>query len=443
MGKFVSVEDAFHYLESFTNLEKSMSFTVRNYKLDRMKALLGVFGDPHKGLKTIHIAGSKGKGSTGIFCASILDEAGYKTGFYSSPHVSSYKERITHAGKILPDSVFIGQISRIREYLEIQEQELLPAEEGPTTFELLTLLAFLVFRETGCLWAVIETGIGGRLDSTNVILPDASVITPLELEHTDILGGTLEKIAYEKSGIIKDGIPVFSSFQKIIAEKVIRNTAAERGSELHLLEENVSKIGCSLSEKGTSIEIAWTSGGPEKFDLSMTGEFQAENAALAVLTLRKLAGTGKCEISEKGIRKGLKKAVLPGRMEIIRDVSPFLLDGAHTRESAKRLVSSFREIFDKEAVCIFGSVSGKDAEGMAGEIAPEFSSIIISRAGTFKKSDPEGVFNTFKQYKNDVFLRIEPKDALKTAIELSQGIKPVLVTGSFYMVAEIRKLIKR
>ena len=228
---FTDPEEIFLYFESFTNLERSMSFTEREYRLDRMRYLLDLFGNPQNKLKIIHVAGSKGKGSTAAATASILSSLGYKTGLYTSPHLITYRERITHAGVFIDDRDLIKTGNKIWKILEIEN---IPFPDPPTTFELLTLYAFLVFSDTACEWAVIETGIGGRLDATNVTVPEASVITPIEMEHADILGDSIEKIASEKCGIIKEGKPVFVSPQKEEPLSVIKkNCWREEFSPFH------------------------------------------------------------------------------------------------------------------------------------------------------------------------------------------------------------------
>ena len=199
-------EDVFAWTESFTNLEKgTLPFDKRNYRLDRMRRLLGLFDDPDSGLRIIHVAGTKGKGSTSALLACILDAAGHRTGLYTSPHVTSAFERISIAGE-LPRPDLLVRIGReVQDVVDSLPRDGIPGHFAPTTFELYTLLAFLYFREAGCEEAVIEVGIGGRLDATNVVMSEAAVITPLDLEHMDVLGNTIEQIAFEKAGIIKTG----------------------------------------------------------------------------------------------------------------------------------------------------------------------------------------------------------------------------------------------
>ncbi len=221
MSRFADPDDAFAYIESFTNFERRRLTPLdREYRLDRMFSLLEHFGRPHEAFACFHVAGTKGKGSTAAFLAGALRAAGHRTGLYLSPHVSSYNERITIDGDAVAPALLTEVASRIAAELDAGALEDLRGGFGPTTFELLTLLAFLCFRESGCREAVIEVGIGGRLDATNVVTPTASVITPLDLEHTQLLGDTLASIAREKAGIIKPGRPAFVGHQLPEAREV-------------------------------------------------------------------------------------------------------------------------------------------------------------------------------------------------------------------------------
>ncbi|RKX76925.1 MAG: bifunctional folylpolyglutamate synthase/dihydrofolate synthase [Spirochaetes bacterium] len=441
---FTIVDEAFGYIESFTNLEKPTPPHVRVRKMERMRFLLDLFGNPHKHFKSIHIAGSKGKGSTGIFLSSILSALGYKTGLYTSPHVSSYKERITIAGEEIEDSLFISLISAIREKLQPLGPQDFAGGEGPTTFELLTLLAFLAFRELKCEWAVIETGIGGRLDATNVISPELCVLTPVEKEHTDLLGKTLKEIATEKGGIIKKGVPVYCGYQFSQVSRIFSKIAQKVGAEITFLADQVQDIKKLLSPRGSEVEIIWKSGVSLSAHLSLAGDFQAENATLAALIALSFSPfQNKCTSieMEMAIKQGLKKAWIPGRMELVREEPPVIIDGAHTPGSISRLVDSFKKIFPRRGILIFGSVLGKDVEAMAKVLSPSFDRIIISTPGTFKKSDPQKTFEIFSSKNQGTILELSPRKAFDLALELSEGETPILVTGSFYMEAEIKKLL--
>lgn len=434
---FNSLDAAFSYIEGFTNFEKITPQSVRDFKHDRMYKLLEFFGHPESGMELCHIAGSKGKGSTGIFLASILAESGCNTGLYTSPHVLTYRERITRAGEFFSDGLYIEAIESVAELLESgRGRDLAGDDKEPTTFELLTLLAFLVFRKAGCTHAVIETGIGGRLDATNVISPKVCIITPIELEHTDILGTTIEEIASEKAGIIKEGVPVFSGFQNRQAASVLRETAEKRKAPLFFLEEELESLNTLPQSGGTGMTVCWKKGGKSSAELSMFGDFQVENAALALRAALHM-GFG----PQEALRAGLKKAVLPGRMEIAGTSPPLILDGAHTPSSLRRLCRTFQQTFPESGICIYGNVSGKRTEEMAEIAASCFQHIIVSTPGTFKKSDPVSVFRAVKKHHASAIFEPDPEKALNEAYSLAGGRIPILVTGSFYMIGEIKKLL--
>ena len=433
---FSSSDEVFQYFESFTNLERSMSFSEREYRLDRMFFLLELFDNPQNDLKIIHIAGSKGKGSTAAAAAAILSSLGYKTGLYASPHLISYKERVTHAGIFINESDLVRTGDSIREKIENTD---IPFPDPPTTFELLTLYAFLLFRETGCSWAVIETGIGGRLDATNVAVPEASVITPIEMEHADILGDTIEKIAFEKCGIIKKGKPVFVSQQKSKALETIKKTAKDKSAPFYLLSDCLEISNISLNRSGTEFSI--TEGiSSSKVKINLTGDFQAYNSALAVLAVKTVL-----DIPFEKATAALKEIPLKGRIEIIeRDGKPdIVIDSSHTPDSALVFSETMKKIYSNQGILIFGSVEGKDHIKIAENLFSCFSCVIVSKPGTFKKSNPEKIFKDLKKTfpEKKIILEQDAVKALSAAEDCSDGKNHIAVTGSFYMASEIKKLI--
>ena len=437
-GAFETPREVFSWVESFTNLERgNLPFDKRTYRLDRMRRLLAMFDDPDGELVSIHVAGTKGKGSTAALIASVLHAAGHHTGLYMSPHVNSPFERITLAGEAPRAALLVRLGGDVKTALDALPAEGMPGHFAPTTFELYTLLAFLYFRDAGCEYAVIEVGIGGRLDATNVIIPRASVITPLDLEHTDVLGDTLEEIAEEKAGIIKPGVPVFVGLQPPTAKEVFRRIGLERGSPIIFLDEEIRELTSSVHVDGTSFRLGLEESPAEDFRLSMLGEFQAENAALAFLTLRRTMP----EIPISCYREGFARTTLPGRMEVRGAAPAIVLDGAHTPLAVTRLLSTFSAVFPGEAILLFGSVSGKKPREMAAILAPAFWRIIISTPGTFKESDPAEVAEIFRSFNPATVLEKDPVRALRRAREESGGKRPILVTGSFYMVAEIGRLL--
>jgi dihydrofolate synthase / folylpolyglutamate synthase len=426
-----TIDHLFSYFESFTNLEKNQDYSPRTYRLDRMQTLLTLFGNPHTSYKTIHLAGTKGKGSTAAFIASVLTTHGYRTGLYTSPHVSSYCERIT-VNRLFPDTGILLTLGN-----KIKERIYTLHDFSPTTFELLTLLAFCYFRETACDYAVVETGIGGRLDATNVVFPFASIITPVDIEHTEVLGTTLEEIAMEKAGIIKQGIPVFAGIQKEQVRRILQKVSEEKNTHTMFFEDVVEDLQTIISPQAVQCSLKLKDKDPFLFTLSMTGEFQAENAGLAFLAVTHLFP----EISLKEIQTGLHMTTLPGRFEIIRENPAIILDGAHTPLAVRRICAAFKTLYPGKGILLFGSIMGKKHEEMAEILAPEFSAIVVSTPGKFKESDPSAVYEAFRKRNRHTYIIKNPQQALEKTSLLSGGKYPLLVTGSFYMVSEIRKLL--
>jgi len=434
-SEITTPRDAFHYFESFTNLEKMrLTEGQRRFRLDRMHILLRIFGDPQESFRSLHIAGTKGKGSTAVMIASVLEAAGLSTGLYTSPHVSSYLERILLSLRFPPPEMIVRVARSIRRTIESLPRPL-PGNFPPTTFELLTLTAFLLFQQAGCRYAVVETGIGGRLDATNVLSPLACLLTPLDLEHTELLGPSLEAIAQEKGGIIKPGVPVFCGFQAPEVRRIFSRIAVERGAPCAFLDEEVEHLQSRVSDSGTRLTITLRGGGPDSFGLRLPGRFQAENAALAALAITRVFP----DIPRSALDTGFRRAFLPGRLEIIHGSPPIVLDGAHTPLAARRLLESYREIYPRRGVLLFGSVSGKDPHTMADILAPHFRHVIVSRPGTFKESKPREVFEHFARVSPETHLVEEAAEALAKARSLAGPSLPILVTGSFYMIAEIRR----
>ncbi|GAB4221716.1 MAG: folylpolyglutamate synthase/dihydrofolate synthase family protein [Spirochaetales bacterium] len=440
MSRFHSIHEAFSYIESFTNFEKK-PFALRYFRLDRMHRLLDLFDHPEESFRSFHIAGSKGKGSTATFLSSILSKAGLRTGLYTSPHLVSYKERITLAGEEIADKVFLDQIGLLQDRLNTLQPKDFPGDEYPTTFELLTCLGFLVFRRMGCEMAVLETGMGGRLDATNVVHPIASILTPIELEHTEYLGDTIGKIAGEKAGIIKEDTPVVVSSQIPEALEVFQDTARLKNSPLHYLPAYLRSFETHTHIKGTELHADWNRGllpdtPPLRILLRLLGEVQAENATLAALTAY-LTIPG---ISPDVVETGLETAYLPGRFQRIQESPPVYIDGSHTPLSARRLLHSFLEIHPHPHTLILGIVSGKRYEEIARILCPAFQRVIVTTPGTFKPSDPLELAEYCGRYNSSTRLIRDPIEAFHKAVtSLPNPDSVVLITGSFYLAGEILK----
>ncbi len=430
---FRTVQDIYEYFLSFVNAEKGQAV---EFKLDRMRDLARRLGDPHRACPCLHVAGSKGKGSVSTMLARILEASGRKTGLYTSPHILDFRERITRAGAFFPDSAYLSAMAELAPLVVGRGARDFAGNELPTFFELATLLAFLVYRGQDCDAAVYEVGLGGRLDSTNIVTPEASVITVIELEHTEYLGTTIPAIAGEKAGIIKPGVPAFTGSRDPAALDVFRRIASERGSDLKILEEECELRDIRLTRSGTVAVATYRDREvfpePVLLRTPLVGAAQAENAALAALVAR----LSSFRPSPEAVLEGIARASLPARFQILPGEPPVVLDGAHTPASMAYTADAFRRIFPGPAVLVFACAEDKRPAEMARILAGRFRSAIVTRPGTFKKSEPETAAGAFRAEGFEVDLVPDTEEALGLGMERAReaGI-PLLVTGSFYLCA--------
>ncbi len=441
-AQFQSAQDVFDWMEGFVNLERSR--VARGLRLDRMERLCALAGNPERVLPSVHIAGSKGKGSVATMIASIAEEAGLKPGLYLSPHVSDYRERVSMARGFFPEEVYCSQGERLRDLTSLYRTQYGDEEEArPSFFELATLYFFLCSVAGGCGSMVVETGMGGRLDATNILMPELSVIQPIELEHTEWLGPTVEAIAAEKAGIIKPHRPVVVSAQGAGAFEVLRKAAEERESPLYPMA-SISDVQIpEIQMNGTSFLIdypGFPGGNPFgralEGRMSVVGEIQAKNAAVAAIS----AAMAFPEVNAKVALQGLEKVVLPARFERVMADPSIVLDGAHTIASVRLLCDTFTHLYGRGGILVFGTAIDKDVHGMAQILAPLFSKVFVTRPGTFKKSDPVEAHRAFQGIGcAEAILIQDTQEALAEAAKVARSMGlPVLVTGSFFLAAEAR-----
>ncbi len=435
--KINSLEEVFRYIESFTNLEKSGSlFTARSYRLERMQLLLERFDQPQLAYPTIHIAGTKGKGSTATLLAHGLQAAGVRTGLYTSPHVMSYVERMQVLGEEpnIPGILALG--GQIRSAVEQLPAETIEAMGPPNTFELLTLLAFCTFRECGCEYVVVETGIGGRLDATNLVDPELCLVTPIELEHTDVLGDTLAAIAREKAGIFKPGKPVFSAPQAAEVKEELKLAAGRVGAPIVFLDEQLSSFRARYTSTGTELELSLAGGKQISYSLALIGTVQAENAALVHLAVHHALPW-----LLPALKQGFAAARLPARMEVLRRDPVVVIDGAHTPRSVRVVLDTFTRLFGTDGVLLFAAAAGKKIPEMAEILAPAFRQIVVTTPGTFRESNAEEVRRAFARLNPGTLLIPDTAQALARAQMLAGSERPLLVTGSFYLAGLVREIL--
>lgn len=417
---------ALDYLYSFVDysLKHSSELAKADFNLDRMFALMKLLGDPHTKYPIIHVAGTKGKGSTSALCAAALGAAGYKVGLYTSPHLEDYVERIRVNGEPISHEQLIELVDEIKPYVA-QIEKL-------TTFEITTALAFLAFAIYGVNAAVFEVGLGGRLDATNVVTPKVSVITSLSYDHMAVLGNTLALIAGEKAGIIKEGVPVVSAPQKDEALEVLLRVARERNCGFTLVGRDVKFERVESSLQGQTFNVQRLT-----FNVPLLGKHQLENAATAYTAL-KVSGI---PITDEQIQTGFSQVQWRARFEIARLDPPVIFDSAHNQDSFEKLSETLEEYFPGKSVyLIFGASEDKNIPGMFAAMRSKIKRIIITRADHPRALSVDHIQGLAQQAGAESEAVVPVKEALRRALELSsKDGSIVLSAGSMFVTAEVMK----
>ncbi|MEL3908658.1 MAG: bifunctional folylpolyglutamate synthase/dihydrofolate synthase [Treponemataceae bacterium] len=436
------------WLEQFINFEREPKKDLLN--LEKMRFFANEFGEAHKTFKTIHVAGSKGKGSVSTMLSFCLTEAGFKTGLYTSPHVLDFRERVSLAGEFFSDVAYskaYSEVMAVFENLLCKNPEL-----EPTWFEIVTCLSFVLFRNEKLDYAVYEVGMGGRLDTTNIISPEACAIMPIELEHCKYLGNTIEQIAFEKAGIIKPEIPVFCFEQEAEALDVLKKTSSEKNARLFYMPKILESIEKKVSLEGLNVKISYKAESeigrlfsrPLSTKLKLLDEVQAKNASLVVALLKYILPK---EMSEEVLEKGLSKTWLPGRFELMSKKPLVIIDGAHTITSLKLSVSTFEKVVNKKAILLFACAEDKDMEHIPSIFEKTFEKIYLTIPGLFKKSNLARLEKAFKNYYAGKNHKLEISTDYQAQIqkaydEAKKLDMPLLITGSFYLVGEAKGKLK-
>jgi dihydrofolate synthase/folylpolyglutamate synthase len=397
-----------------------------------MRELARRSGDPQNDFPSLHIAGSKGKGSTSAMTTAILQAAGYRTGLYTSPHLHTFRERLRIDGQLIPRQRLVD--------LWEQARPVVKSLPRTTTFEIITLLAFMYFAQEQVDWAVLEVGLGGRLDATNIISPAACAITALSLEHTDLLGDTIAAIAAEKAGIIKPGAPVVTGPQPPEAMAVIERTARETGVPLIRVGEDWRWQIREQSPRGLRLDIYGPDSTITDIELPLTGAHQAVNATVAVALLHSLRARG-VDIPPGTIRQGLARTYWPGRLEMLSEQPAILLDSAHNRDSATRLRNALDIFPHRRLILLFGVSGDKDITGMLEILGAEADAIILTRSFHPRAADPARLAPIVRTLFPDkpVILTDVSASGLQRALELAGPEDLILVTGSIFVVAAVRE----
>jgi len=429
------------YLAGLTDYEVSpaTAYNAANFDLRRVEILLRKLGLPQRGRKTVHIAGTKGKGSTAAMLSSILTSAGYRTGLFTSPHLYTWQERIVIDGRPITKKNFARLVGAIQKHVQKINGE---GRFGKiTTFEALTAVAFLYFREGGADFQVLETGMGGRLDATNVADPDVCVLTSISFDHTAVLGNTLSKIAGEKAGIIKPGCTVISAPQKPEALAVIKQKCRQFNLELVLAGKDITWRRLSGNLNGQSFTVRCRSGS-YMLRIPLLGDHQMENASLAVAAAEALRQRG-AMITLDHIALGLKSVHWPARLQILKRAPLLVIDGAHNAHSMNALLESVKSYLPhKKLIVIFGSSGDKDIEGMAKALAGPASKVIITSSGHPRAAAASQLAVIFGRQGVTADIGRNAKEALSTALSVSADDDLILATGSLFLAADVAKAFK-
>lgn len=427
-----------NYKEAMNYIKNTEKFG-RNYGLSRTEKILELLGNPHKELKCIHIAGTNGKGSTTAMLNSILIHAGNKVGMYTSPYLEVFEERIQINSKNISEkslSLVVSEVKKaVHEVIEL-------GYEHPTEFEIITCAAFLHFKMEKVDFAVIEVGLGGRLDSTNVITPILSIITSISYDHMQVLGDTIEEIANEKAGIIKDKVPVVLYPQEFVVEKVIEKACLKNSSSLIRVKEDSVGL-CNINEKNYTQTIrVKTYKDNYDIELSLLGSHQVVNCATALTAVEVLKDLG-VKIEKTHILNALSSVKWIGRLEVMNRNPLIVIDGAHNIDGINRLVESVEKYFKYDnLILVLGILADKQVEAMIKAIAPLGSKIIAVTPHSERGSLAVELKEVILKYNKNCEAVENYADAYKKAVGYSNSRDMILFSGSLHMIGDMRKIIK-
>ncbi len=426
--------DALAYLNQFINYERTQPqhYAPETLSLDRVNHLLDRLGRPDRAYRAIHIAGTKGKGSTAAMIESCLRAAGYRTGFYTSPHLHTFRERMRVNNEFIAREQFAQLVDEIEPHVA--------AVEGLTWFEIVTAIAFLFFARSQIDVAVLEVGLGGRFDATNVVTPIVSVITSLSMDHMNLLGNSIEQIAFEKAGIIKRRVPVVSAPQVPEAVEVIRRVARVRGAELIVPHPPATAATSTASAASPEIETLRVISGEGEAQpgvrLPLLGAHQLLNASVAVTALHMAHQRG-LAVSDEAIQHGLATVQWPGRLEVLSRTPLLVVDGAHNGDSAQKLAQALRDVFQVEKwTLIIGISADKDIPAILAALLPLAEKVIVTRATNQRAANIEALGAQVADRGYAPTLAASVADAVEIALH---DQLPIIITGSLFTVADARE----
>ncbi|WIV11445.1 folylpolyglutamate synthase/dihydrofolate synthase family protein [Proteiniborus sp. MB09-C3] len=409
--------------------------------LDNIRELLGLLGNPHNDLKFIHVAGTNGKGSTSSFIANILVEGGYKVGLFTSPYLEVFNERMRINNQDIDDDSLAKITLKVKEKVDVM---LAKGMTHPTEFEIVTAIAMQYYKEENVDFVVLEVGLGGRFDSTNVIESSlASVITTISMDHTDILGDTIGKIAYEKAGIIKDNGFIISYPQDKEAQEVIIKVAEEKNAKLAFVPiVNLEII--EATEFGSKFSFEYKNIKMPDLEIQLIGTHQLQNAATALTTILALREEGYMSITDEAIRKGLKGTKWSGRLEVLRRNPTFLIDGAHNIQGIQALKKTLKDIFSYDRLILGVAIlADKDVDHMIEELVPIADKVVVTEANIFRAMKADDLAAKIKKYNGNIIIESNIEKAVQIAFEQATEKDLIVFSGSLYLIGDVRTIVNK
>lgn len=425
------------FVNSFINYEKTSAYQYpEDFYLDRMRDLTKALGNPQKSYETILIAGSKGKGSIASILSSILRMENYRVGLYTSPHLTDIRERIRVNGLLMSEARFIEETHHLRRTLDEPGWR----KDPPTHFEVLTAMAFHHFKFMKIDIAVLEVGLGGLYDSTNIAEAKAVGLGPISLEHTDKLGKTISKIAVQKCGVIKGREVVISAPQEKEADAVIQRAVLEREAVLFRVGKEIQILERGHTEDRQNFDLRSPFGNYFNLELELLGSHQIQNAAVAIGLAKGLETRTRLKVSESAVRRGVLDASWPGRLEKIADSPLIVLDGAHHPESLRAALEGIQRHFHfRRLIVVFGVMEDKDLDGMLHQILPAADTLILTAPTNPRARDLQSIARAIEPCAVEVQVEKDPSLAFSLAQRLAQPEDLILVTGSLYLVGDIKR----
>ena len=450
----MTYEDAVAYLESFTNYEHALQpRAMRDLKLERMRRLCRRLGDPQRSFRSVLVTGTNGKGSISAMLYAMLRESALRAGLYCSPHLEQLRERFRawasgpsseeqaydHGADWIREEEFAAIIEQLRPVLEHMRRD--SPEAVPTHFEVLTAVAFVYFQRQRVHTAILEIGMGGRLDATNVVDQAVSVIGPIDVDHSSVLGYDPVAIATEKAGIIKPGQIVLTASQQAGVLEVLRAACEEQGCPLFVFGQDLTAAVQHHSLDGLQATIAGLRGIYESLEIPLVGRHQAENAALAVGALEALADTG---IPYSLVERGLRRVEWPGRTEVVHEAPLVIMDGAHNPQAEAALAKTLTELCPGRRIhLLVGISSDKSPESLGQLLGGLCVSATCTRSRHPRAMDPLELAQRLSPFCPDVHAMSEPADAYTYLLNAALPTDVIVVTGSLFLVGELRGAIRQ